>query len=49
MNIDGLGEDSETRSTVTRDRVAEMLEAYCQAEVTKTVLSSTRPSYEFVL
>jgi len=49
MNIDGLGEDSEARSIDTRDRVAQMLEAHCQAEVTKTVLSTTRPSYEFVL
>jgi lysyl-tRNA synthetase class 2 len=49
MNIDGLGKDSETRSIDTRDRVAQMLEAHCQAEVTKAVLSSTRPSYEFVL
>ena len=49
MNIDGLGEDSEARSIDTRDRVAQMLEGHCQAEVTKTVLSTTRPSYEFVL
>ncbi len=46
MNIDGLGEDSEARSD-TRDRVAQMLEAHCQAEVTITLLSSTQPSYEF--
>lgn len=49
MNIDGLGEDSEARSIDTRDRVAQMLEAHCQAEVTTALLSSTQPSYEFEL
>jgi lysyl-tRNA synthetase class 2 len=49
MNIDGLGEDSEARSIDTRDRVAQMLEAHCQAEVTTTLLSSTQPSYKFEL
>lgn len=49
MNIDGLGKDSEARSTVTRDRVAQMLEAYCQAEVTTTLLTSSQPSYQFDL
>jgi hypothetical protein len=49
MNIDGLGEDSEARSVDTRDRVAQMLEAHCQAEVTTTLLSSTQPSYKFEL
>jgi len=49
MNIDGLGEDSEARSTVTRDRVAQMLEAYCQAEVTTTLLTPSQPTYQFDL
>ena len=49
MNIDGLGEDSEARSIDTRDKVAQMLEAHCQAEVTTALLSSTQPSYEFEL
>ena len=49
MNIDGLGEDSETRSTVTRDRVARMLEGYCQAKVTTTLLTSSQPTYQFDL
>jgi lysyl-tRNA synthetase class 2 len=49
MNIDGLGEDSETRSTVTRDRVAEMLEGYCQATVTTALLTSSQPTYQFDL
>ncbi|MFC1533199.1 B3/4 domain-containing protein [Thermodesulfobacteriota bacterium] len=47
MNIDGLGEDSEARSIVTRDRVAEMLEDFCQAEVIKTLLSPSQPFYQF--
>jgi lysyl-tRNA synthetase class 2 len=45
MNIDGLGADSEARSIATRDRVAQMLEAYCQAEVARTLLSPSQPSY----
>ncbi|MGD9042162.1 MAG: phenylalanine--tRNA ligase beta subunit-related protein [Desulfobacterales bacterium] len=49
MNIDGLGEDTEARSTVTRDRVAQMLEAHCQAEVTTTLLTSSKPTYQFDL
>jgi lysyl-tRNA synthetase class 2 len=49
MNIDGLGEDSETRSTVTRDRVARMLEGYCQAKVTTTFLTSSQPTSQFDL
>ena len=49
MNIDGLGEGSEARTIDTRDRVAQMLEEHCGAEVTKTMLSATRPSYEFEL
>lgn len=49
MNIDGLGEDSEARSIDTRDRVAQMLEAHCQAVVTTTLLSSSQPAYPFDL
>ncbi len=49
MNIDSVGEDSERRAIATRDRVAQMLEAHCQAEVTTPLLSSTQPSYEFEL
>ena len=49
MNIDGLGEDSEARSIDTRDRVAQMLEVYCRAEIIKTMLSPTQSSYEFLL
>ena len=49
MNIDSLGEDSERRANATRDRVAQMLEAYCQAEVTTTLLSPEKTSYPFTL
>ncbi|MGD2186342.1 MAG: phenylalanine--tRNA ligase beta subunit-related protein [Desulfobacterales bacterium] len=47
MNIDSLGDNSEARSIDTRDRVAQMLEAHCQAEVTTTFLSPTRPFHKF--
>jgi DNA/RNA-binding domain of Phe-tRNA-synthetase-like protein len=47
MNIDGLGDGSEARSIATRDRVAQMLEAYCQAVVTRTLLSPDQPTYRF--
>ena len=49
MNIDSLGQDSERRAIATRDRVAQMLETYCQAEVTTTLLSPEKPSYPFNL
>ena len=49
MNIDSLGEDSERRAIATRDRVAQMLDAYCQAEVTTTLLSPEKTSYPFIL
>ncbi len=49
MNIDSLGEDSERRAIATRDRVAQMLEAYCQAKVATTLLAPEKPSYSFNL
>ena len=49
MNIDSLGEDSEKRAIATRDRVAQMLETYCQAEVVTTLLAPERPRYSFNL
>ena len=49
MNIDCLGENSERRAIATRDRVAEMLETYCQAEASTTLLSPEEPSYPFRL
>jgi lysyl-tRNA synthetase class 2 len=45
MNVDGLGEDSEARAVATRDRVARMLEAFCQAKVIKTLLTPSHPTY----
>ena len=47
MNIDGLGEDSEARTIVTRDRVAGTLEDFCQAHTITTTLSPSQPSYRF--
>jgi DNA/RNA-binding domain of Phe-tRNA-synthetase-like protein len=49
MNIDSLGENSEGRAIATRDRVAQMLEAYCQAKVATTLLAPEKPSYSFNL
>ena len=47
MNIDGLGLDSEARAIATRDRVAQMLQMYCRAEVARTLLSPSQPSFRF--
>jgi DNA/RNA-binding domain of Phe-tRNA-synthetase-like protein len=47
MNVDGLGEDSEERSLVTRDRVARMLMEHCRAETTTAMLSPSQPSVTF--
>ena len=47
MNIDGLGENSETRAVATRDRVARMLADYCQAEVMTTLLSPEQRAFAF--
>ena len=47
MNVDGLGENSEARAIAARDRVARMLENYCQAEVMTTVLSPEQPIFAF--
>ncbi|MBW2487426.1 MAG: hypothetical protein JRE88_08505 [Deltaproteobacteria bacterium] len=47
MNIDGLGENSETRAVATRDRVARTIENYCRAEVSTTVLTPEQPVYAF--
>jgi lysyl-tRNA synthetase class 2 len=47
MNIDGLGEDSETKTIITRDRVARMLEEFCQAYTITTMLSPSQLSYQF--
>jgi len=47
MNIDGLGENSEGRVILTRDRVAKMLEKFCKAQITTTLLTPTQPIYQF--
>lgn len=47
MNIDGLGEESESRAARTRDRVAEMLEKYCAARTITDMLSPAHPSFTF--
>ncbi len=49
MNIDGLGEESETRAVSVRDRVARMLEEYCGAAVETALLSPSDPCYTFQL
>jgi DNA/RNA-binding domain of Phe-tRNA-synthetase-like protein len=47
MNIDALGEESEARALATRDRVAEMLSEFCQAQVLVSLLTPTQPAYLF--
>ncbi len=47
MNIDGLGQESEAKTIITRDRVALMLEEFCQAYIITTMLSPSQPSYQF--
>jgi DNA/RNA-binding domain of Phe-tRNA-synthetase-like protein len=47
MNIDGLGEDSEKRAISVRDRVARMLEEYCNAEVETALLTPSSPYFRF--
>lgn len=47
MNIDGLGEKCEKRVIATRDRVARMLEKYCQADVVTTLLTPEQPVFPF--
>jgi hypothetical protein len=47
MNTDGLGLDVEKKTVITRDRVARMLEEYCNAEVITTLLSPSQPTYQF--
>lgn len=49
MNIDGLGADSEARTVLIRDRVAEMLAEYCKAEVATAMLSPSQGVFDFSL
>jgi lysyl-tRNA synthetase class 2 len=47
MNIDGLGEESESRAAKTRDRVAAMLEKYCGSRTLTAMLSPAQPTFRF--
>lgn len=49
MNIDGLGEASESRAVEFRDRVAAMLERYCDAETVAALLSPSCNAFRFDL
>jgi DNA/RNA-binding domain of Phe-tRNA-synthetase-like protein len=49
MNIDGLGEGSESRALEFRDRVAGMLERYCGAETVAALLSPSSNAFRFDL
>ena len=49
MNIDVLGEQSETRAVETRDRVAAMLQEFCQAETETTLLTPFDSYHQFSL
>lgn len=49
MNIDGLGEESESRAAKTRDRVAAMLEKYCGSRTLTAMLSPVQPSFHFTV
>jgi DNA/RNA-binding domain of Phe-tRNA-synthetase-like protein len=49
MNIDGLGADNESHTISVRDRVAQMLQKYCGAEVETALLSPATPVFEFQL
>lgn len=47
MNIDVLGDQSEARAVETRDRVAAMLEEFCRAETSTTLLTPSNAFYKF--
>ncbi len=47
MNVDALGEDSESRAIFTRDRVARLLEEHCEATVRTALLSPSHPEFQF--
>lgn len=47
MNVDGLGEGSDSRAAGTRDRVAAMLEKYCGARTVTAMLSPAQSSFRF--
>ena len=47
MNIDGLGEESESRAAITRDRVAAMLDKFCGARTVTAMLSPAHNCFQF--
>jgi len=47
MNIDGLGDGCESIVIRTRDRIAEMLQEFCNAHVTTALLHSGAPERRF--
>ena len=47
MNIDGLGEESESRAAITRDRVAAMLDKFCGARTVTAILSPAHNCFQF--
>jgi DNA/RNA-binding domain of Phe-tRNA-synthetase-like protein len=49
MNIDAIGENSQSQALATRDQVARMLEEYCQAETIATMLSPAQMSFRLIL
>jgi DNA/RNA-binding domain of Phe-tRNA-synthetase-like protein len=49
MNIDAIGLDSEKRAIETRDRVANMLQKFCGADVEVALISSSNPVHRFSL
>ncbi len=49
MNIDTLGEHSEARAVETRDRVAEMLAEFCQAEIETTLMTPASFLYKLAV
>lgn len=49
MNIDGLGEDSESKVLQPRDTVAQFLERFCHADVVTGLLTPTCPVFSFEL
>ena len=46
MNVDGIGDNAEQRARQTTARIAEMMQQYCQADVTTSILSSQQPVFQ---
>jgi DNA/RNA-binding domain of Phe-tRNA-synthetase-like protein len=47
MNIDVLGEQSETRAVEIRDRAAGMLTEFCHADIETTLVTPSSLVYQF--